>query len=60
MTTPTSIDRDAPVIAHHQIDITAPLETIWRLQARESRAGRTVPPGHHGLASGSLAISHNC
>ena len=31
MTTPTGIDRDAPVIAHHQIDINAPLETVWRL-----------------------------
>jgi hypothetical protein len=32
MTTPTGIDRDAPVIAHHEIDINAPLETVWRLQ----------------------------
>ena len=32
MTTPTDIDRDAPVIAHHEIDIGAPLETVWRLQ----------------------------
>ena len=32
MTTPTDIDRTAPVIVHHQIDIGAPLETIWRLQ----------------------------
>jgi uncharacterized membrane protein len=32
MTTPTDIDRDAPVIARHEIDINAPLETIWRLQ----------------------------
>ena len=32
MTTPTDIDRTAPVIVHHQIDINAPLETIWRLQ----------------------------
>jgi hypothetical protein len=33
MTTPTGIDRDAPVIARHEIDISAPLETVWRLQA---------------------------
>jgi len=59
MTTPTGIDRAAPVIAHHEIDINAPLEAVWRLQARESRAGR-FPPGHHSLASGSLAISHDC
>jgi hypothetical protein len=32
MTTPTDIDRDAPVIAHHEIGISAPLETVWRLQ----------------------------
>jgi hypothetical protein len=32
MTTPTGIDRDAPVIGHHEIDINAPLETVWRLQ----------------------------
>ena len=31
MTTPTGIDRDAPVIAHHEIDIAAPLETVWNL-----------------------------
>ena len=32
MTTPTGIERDAPVIVHHEIDINAPLETVWRLQ----------------------------
>jgi len=32
MTTPTDIDRTAPVIVHHEIDIRAPLETVWRLQ----------------------------
>jgi len=32
MTTPADIDRDAPVIARHEIDINAPLETVWRLQ----------------------------
>ena len=32
MTTPTDIDRTAPVIAHHEIDIHAPLDTVWRLQ----------------------------
>jgi hypothetical protein len=31
MTTPTDIDRDAPVIAHHEIDIAAPLDTVWNL-----------------------------
>ena len=32
MTIPTDIDRTAPVIARHEIDINAPLETVWRLQ----------------------------
>ena len=31
MTTQTDIDRDAPVIAHHEIDIAAPLDTVWNL-----------------------------
>jgi hypothetical protein len=31
MTTPAGIDRDAPVIAHHAIDIAAPLDTVWNL-----------------------------
>ena len=31
MTTPTGIDRDAPVIARHEIDINAPLDTVWNL-----------------------------
>jgi uncharacterized membrane protein len=33
MTTPTSIDTEAPVRAHHEIDINAPLDTVWRLHA---------------------------
>jgi hypothetical protein len=32
MTTPVGIDRTAPVIARHEIDIDTPLETVWRLQ----------------------------
>jgi hypothetical protein len=32
MTTPTGIDTDAPVRARHELDINAPLETVWRLQ----------------------------
>ncbi len=31
MTTPTDIDRNAPVMAHHQIDIAAPLKRVWDL-----------------------------
>jgi hypothetical protein len=31
LTTPTDIDRSAPVIAHHEIDITASLDAVWQL-----------------------------
>ena len=33
MSVPTEIDRAAPVIAVHEIDIEAPLDTVWRLHA---------------------------
>jgi hypothetical protein len=52
MTTPTDIDRDAPVIADHEIDITAPLDTVWvaayageRLAQLESGDERHQPGG---------------
>jgi uncharacterized protein YndB with AHSA1/START domain len=28
---PTDVDRSAPVLAHHEIDIEAPLERVWEL-----------------------------
>ncbi|HEY4398320.1 MAG TPA: SRPBCC family protein [Acidimicrobiia bacterium] len=31
MSTPTTIDGDAPVLARHEIDIRAPLDTVWQL-----------------------------
>jgi hypothetical protein len=31
MATPTDIDRDAPIIAHHEINIDATLDTVWQL-----------------------------
>lgn len=31
MTDPTSIDRNAPVVAHHDISIQAPLASVWAL-----------------------------
>ena len=31
MDAPTTIDNDAPVIAHHEIDIRASLDTVWAL-----------------------------
>ena len=33
MSIPVGIDGDAPVRVHHEIDINAPLETVWRLLA---------------------------
>ena len=30
MTTSTSVDRDAPVLAHREVDIDATLDTVWR------------------------------
>jgi hypothetical protein len=36
MTTPTDIDRAAPVVARHEIDIKAPLDTVWRLHTEIS------------------------
>lgn len=31
MSIPTGVDGDAPVRAHHETDIDAPLDTVWRL-----------------------------
>ena len=31
MAVPTDVDRAAPVVAVHEIDIEAPLDTVWRL-----------------------------
>jgi uncharacterized protein YndB with AHSA1/START domain len=28
---PTEVDRTAPVLAHHELEIEAPLERVWRL-----------------------------
>ena len=33
MSTPTGIDSAAPVIAHHEVDILAPLDIVWQLHA---------------------------
>jgi len=46
MTIPTGIDTDAPVIARHEIDINAPLDTVWRtapgpLRLAEPSRGQT-------------------
>jgi uncharacterized membrane protein len=31
MTVPTAIDSAAPVLAHHEVEIQAPLAEVWRL-----------------------------
>jgi hypothetical protein len=31
MAVPTDVDRSAPVLAHHEVEIQAPLETVWQL-----------------------------
>jgi hypothetical protein len=31
MATVSDIDRDAPVVTHHQVDIAAPLDVVWHL-----------------------------
>ena len=33
MSIPTGVDGDAPVRAHHETDINAPLDTVWQLHA---------------------------
>jgi len=33
MSIPTGIDQAAPVVAHHEIDIKAPLEVVWQLHS---------------------------
>jgi hypothetical protein len=31
VTSPRSVDTSAPVLAHHEIDIQAPLESVWAM-----------------------------
>ena len=33
VSSPTDVDRSAPVLAHHEIDINAALERVWRLHS---------------------------
>src|SRR4051794_30658144 len=33
MRTPTGIDEAAPVVVHHEVDISAPLDVVWKLHA---------------------------
>ena len=43
MDTPTSVDRNAPVLAHHEIDINAPLARSGRY-IRTSKLGQPGSP----------------
>jgi hypothetical protein len=38
MAQPQDVDRSAPVVAHHEIDIEAPLERVWGLHTDASRS----------------------
>ena len=31
MAIPADVDRSAPVLAHHEVEIRAPLHTVWQL-----------------------------
>ena len=31
MAMPTDVDRSAPVLANHEVEIRAPLDTVWQL-----------------------------
>ena len=31
MATPTDVDKSAPVLAHHEVEIQAPLDVVWQL-----------------------------
>jgi hypothetical protein len=55
MTTPTGIDRTAPVIAHHEIDINAPLETVWAAAHQRQQLARLADRHHRG-APGRRAV----
>ena len=50
MAVPTEIDRTAPVIARHEIDIEAPLEKVWRLHADVN----SWPSWHADITDASL------
>lgn len=61
MSIPTGIDQQAPVRARHEIDVSAPLDTVWRLHAgvhvttQESFAGEPVAADISGMQS---ALDH--
>ena len=51
MSTPADIDRAAPVIAHHEIDVQAPPDVVWRVHADVN----VWPSWHPDLTDANLA-----
>ena len=51
MSTPADIDRAAPVIAHHEIDIQAPPDVVWRVHADVN----AWPTWHPDITDANLA-----
>ena len=40
MATPTDVDKRAPVLAHHEVEIRAPRDTLWQLHTDVDTTGR--------------------
>jgi Polyketide cyclase / dehydrase and lipid transport len=59
LTTPTDIDRSAPVIANHEIDIAASLDEVWQLHVNIN----AWPTWHHEVSiadlDGAFAPGHS-
>ena len=51
MSTPADIDHAAPVVAHHEIDLQAPPDLVWRVHA-DVNVG---PTGHPDITDANLA-----
>lgn len=54
MATPTHVDKSAPVLAHHEVEIQAPVDAVWQLhvkrqQLAELAGGHNLECAHDGL-----------
>ncbi len=51
MAIPTDVDGSAPVLAHHEVEIQGPLDTVWQLHigVDESFAGDPVSADVAGM-----------
>jgi uncharacterized protein YndB with AHSA1/START domain len=56
MSNPTSVDSSAPVLAHHEADIDAPLERIWRLHVDVNAWPRWQTDITQARLDGSFAV----